>query len=129
LNLASAGRFAYPCVLRNWQLTTDNWQLLPMNLERLLDRFTRYVKVDTTAVPDAGTYPSSAGQLVLGKILVEEFRAIGLAVVEQDSHGLVWATLPGNTADAGSKPVPTIALCAHFDTSPETTGKDVKAQV
>lgn len=100
-----------------------------MNLERLLDRFTRYVKVDTTAVPDAGCYPSSAGQLELGKILVEEFRKIGLAVVEQDSQGLVWATLPGNTADAGAKPVPTIALCAHFDTSPETTGKDVKPQV
>jgi tripeptide aminopeptidase len=100
-----------------------------MNLERLLDRFTRYVKVDTTAVPDAGCYPSSAGQLELGKILVADFRAIGLAVVEQDAHGLVWATLPGNTADAGSAPVPTIALCAHFDTSPETTGKDVKPQV
>jgi len=100
-----------------------------MNLERLLDRFVRYCKIDTTADHDAKSYPSSPGQLVLGKLLVEEFRAIGLAVVEQDKNGLVWATLPGNTPDAGANPVPTIAFCAHFDTSPETTGKDVKPQI
>jgi len=110
-------------------LTTCPLPLPDMNLERLLDRFTRYAKVDTTAVPDAGKYPSSDGQLELGKILVQEFRAIGLAVVEQDQHGLVWATLPGNTPDAGTNPIPAFALCAHFDTSPETTGKNVKPTV
>ncbi|MCE9608048.1 MAG: peptidase T [Planctomycetia bacterium] len=96
-----------------------------MNLDRLLERFCRYVKVDTTAVPDAGCYPSSPGQLVLGRMLADELRTIGMADVEQDAFGLVWGTLPGNIS-AGSAPLEAIAFCAHFDTSPETTGKDVR---
>lgn len=89
---------------------------------RLEERFVRYARVDTTAAPDAGRYPSSVGQFELGRILVDELRALGAADVEQDEHGLVWATLPGNTA----QPIETIAFCAHLDTSPETTGKNVK---
>lgn len=96
-----------------------------MNLERLLERFCRYVKVDTTANAAATTYPSSPGQLELGKLLVGELRELGLADVEQDANGLVWATLPGNAKHA----VDAIALCAHFDTSPETTGKNVRPTV
>jgi tripeptide aminopeptidase len=91
---------------------------------KVLERFLRYVQVDTTAVPDAGCYPSSAGQLVLGRMLADELREVGLVDVEQDEHGLVWATLPGNTPDAE-----TIALCAHMDTSPETSGTNVRPQV
>jgi tripeptide aminopeptidase len=91
---------------------------------RILDRFVRYVQIDTTAVPDAGRYPSSGGQLELGRVLVEELRALDLADVEQDEHGLVWATLPGNTPG-----VEAIALCAHMDTSPETSGTNVRPQV
>ena len=92
---------------------------------RLEERFVRYARVDTTAAPDAGRYPSSVGQFELGRILVDELRALGAADVEQDEHGLVWATLPGNTA----QPIETIAFCAHLDTSPETTGKNVKPVV
>lgn len=95
-----------------------------MNSLRLLNRFLRYVQIDTTAVPDAGKYPSSAGQFELGRVLVDELRALKLADLEQDEHGLVWATLPGNMPN-----VEAIALCAHLDTSPETTGKNVKPQV
>lgn len=96
-----------------------------MNSQRLLERFLRYVRIDTTAVPDSGRYPSSAGQLVLGKLIAEELRTIGLREVEQDAHGLVWGTLPPSVERAGDA----FALCAHFDTSPETTGKNVKPQV
>jgi tripeptide aminopeptidase len=96
-----------------------------MNLERLLERFCRYVQVDTTAVPNAGRYPSSAGQLELGELIADELEELGLADVEQDAHGLVWATLPSNAR----RPIDAIALCAHFDTSPETTGKNVKPTV
>jgi tripeptide aminopeptidase len=96
-----------------------------MNLDRLLARFTRYVQIDTTAVPYAGRYPSSPGQFELGRVVADELRALRLTDVEQDAHGLVWATLPGNT----SAPVEAFALCAHFDTSPETTGKNVKPTV
>jgi tripeptide aminopeptidase len=91
----------------------------------LLDRFCRYVRVDTTASESASTYPSSPGQLVLGKMLVEELQAMGLKDAEQDEHGIVMATIPATI----NKPVPTIAWMAHMDTSPETTGKDVKPVV
>jgi len=95
-----------------------------MSSARLLDRFLRYVRIDTTANDAAATYPSSPGQLELGRMLLEELRAMGLPDAEQDAHGLVWATLPSNLAAA-----PTIAWNAHLDTSPETTGAGVQPQV
>ncbi|MBY0232373.1 MAG: peptidase T [Gemmataceae bacterium] len=94
-------------------------------MERLLERFCRYVRVDTTADEKSATYPSSPGQLELGRMLAEELRAMGLADAEQDSHGIVMATLPATVKHAA----PAIAWIAHVDTSPETTGKGVKPQV
>jgi len=91
-------------------------------METLLDRFCRYVKIDTQADEAAGKYPSSPGQLELGKLLVQELRDIGLRDAVQDENGIVMATLPATTA----KPAPVIAWIAHVDTSPETTGKGVK---
>ena len=100
---------------------------LPMiNHARLLGRFLRYVQIDTTAGDGASTYPSSPGQLVLGKLLADELREMGLSDVEHDAHGLVWATVPA-TVEAHAAPV--VAFNAHVDTSPETTGKNVKPQV
>jgi tripeptide aminopeptidase len=92
---------------------------------RLLRRFLHYVKCDTTARDGARTYPSSRGQLRLGRHLVDELHAIGLADARQDQFGIVLATLPATVA----RPTPVIAWCAHLDTSPETTGKGVKPQV
>ena len=88
----------------------------------LLDRFCRYVRIDTTAVENAGTYPSSPGQLELGRLLAEELRACGAADVVQDQHGIVLATIPATVAHD----VPAIAWIAHVDTSPETTGRHVQ---
>ncbi|MBS0210361.1 MAG: peptidase T [Planctomycetes bacterium] len=96
-----------------------------MNLERLLARFVRYVQVDTTADARSSTYPSSPGQLVLGRLLADELRAIGLADAQQSEHGIVTATLPATVRHAA----PTIAFCAHVDTEPSTSGKNVKPQV
>jgi len=93
-------------------------------MSRLLERFLRYVQVDTTACEGAEAYPSSPGQLELGRMLVEELRGMGLAA-EQDAHGLVLATLPSK----GGRQAPAIAFNAHLDTSPETTGAGVKPQV
>ena len=90
----------------------------------LLQRFLRYVQVDTTADPASSTYPSSPGQLALGKLLLEELQQFGLTDAHQNQHGLVLATLPGNASGA-----PTVALNSHLDTSPETTGAGVKPQV
>lgn len=101
-----------------------------MNHQRLLERFIRYTAVDTTAAPDSTSYPSSPGQLELGKLIAGELRALKLADVEHDANGIVWATVPDNTVPSNTpSKVDAFALCAHFDTSPETTGKNVKAVV
>jgi tripeptide aminopeptidase len=96
-----------------------------MRQDCLLKRFLRYVSIDTTAREGAETYPSSAGQLELGAVLVEELRAMGLERVRQDDHGIVTATLPASADPT----LPAIAFCAHLDTSPETSGAGVKPQV
>ena len=96
-----------------------------MNRQRLLDRFLRYVKIDTTAREEADTYPSSPGQLQLGRMLVEELTAMGIKDAQQDEHGIVLATVPATVKAT----TPVIAWCAHLDTSPETPGKDVKPRV
>jgi len=93
--------------------------------ERLLARFLRYVTIDTTADRQSSTYPSSAGQWELGRVVVDEMRQLALEDIEQDRWGLVWATVPATVA--GNAPV--IALNAHFDTSPETSGSGVKPQL
>ncbi len=91
-------------------------------MKSLLDRFCRYVRIDTTAVENGGTYPSSPGQLELGRMLVEELRAFGAQDATQDKHGIVLATIPATVA----QDVPAIAWIAHLDTSPETTGRNVR---
>jgi tripeptide aminopeptidase len=100
-----------------------------INQQRLLGRFLRYVQIDTTAGEPGGTYPSSPGQLVLGKLLADELREMGLKDVEHDQHGLVWASVPATVKAAGHEPLPVVAFNAHVDTSPETTGKNVKPHV
>ena len=93
-------------------------------MHTLLDRFLRYVRIDTKADDSTTAYPSSPGQLVLGKMLRDELLAIGVADARQDEHGLVFATIPGNVPGA-----PTIAFNSHVDTNPENSGKDVDPQV
>ncbi len=91
-------------------------------METLLDRFCRYVQIDTQADESATTYPSSAGQLELGLLLVEELRAMGLQDAAVDEHGIILATIPATQ----SRPAPVIAWLAHLDTSPETSGHGVR---
>jgi tripeptide aminopeptidase len=100
-----------------------------INHQRLLGRFLRYVQIDTTAGEPGGKYPSSPGQLMLGKLLADELREMGLKGAEHDQHGLVWATVPATMKPAGNEPLPVVAFNAHVDTSPETTGKNVKPHV
>ncbi|MEX2188489.1 MAG: peptidase T [Pirellulales bacterium] len=98
-----------------------------MSQDRLLERFLRYVAVDTTARDAADCYPSSPGQMELGRMLVEELRAMGIADAAQDERGIVIATVPAS--GGASSDAPTIVFNAHLDTSPETTGKNVRPQV
>src|SRR5262249_10438268 len=94
-------------------------------MDSLLDRFCRYARVATQADETATTYPSSPGQLALGKVLAEELRALGLRDAEQDAHGIVMATVPATAGHVA----PTVAWIAHVDTSPETSGVNVKPVV
>jgi len=79
-------------------------------MEALLDRFCRYVRVNTQADEKATTYPSSPGQLELGRLLVKELREMGLGDAEADEHGIVMATIParrrGRGGDGPRKPSP-----------------------
>jgi tripeptide aminopeptidase len=86
--------------------------------EDVLDRFLRYVRVDTRSALDRSQSPSTPGQLDLARILVDELRAAGLADAELDDNGYVYATLPGTG--------PVIGLLAHVDTSPEVSGTNVE---
>ena len=91
----------------------------------VLERFLRYVQIDTQSDPESPTTPSTDKQKNLGRILAEELRALGLADAHLDEHGYVYATLPANT----DKTVPVVCFCSHMDTSPDCSGKDVKPQI
>ncbi len=86
-----------------------------------LERFLKYVKVDTQSDEESTTFPSDPKQLDLSRILVEELKELGINNAELDEHGYVMATLPSNT----EKDVTPIAFIAHVDTSPAVTGKNV----
>lgn len=96
-----------------------------MNQERLLERFLRYVRINTTAREGVEDYPSSQGQWELGRLLVAELQTMGIRDARQNEHAIVLATVPA-TVD---RQVPAIAFCAHLDTSPETSGAGVKPQI
>ena len=86
------------------------------------ERFLRYVKIDTQSDPTSSSTPSTAKQKDLGKVLVEELLAMGIRDAEMDEFGYVYATIPSTT----SKKVPVICFCAHMDTSPDCSGKNVQ---
>lgn len=95
-------------------------------MSRLLDRFYRYIAVDTMSDPESTTVPSTAKQFDLAKLIVEEFKAAGLKA-EMDDHAYVYAELPANLPEG--RKAPDIALIAHIDTSPALDGKCVNPQV
>jgi tripeptide aminopeptidase len=95
-----------------------------INKQQLIDRFLRYVAVDTTANPAATEYPSSPGQLNLGKLLVAEMKAMGIEDAIQDEFGLVYGTVP---ATSTTKTV--LCFNSHMDTSPDASGANVQANV
>jgi len=93
--------------------------------ETVLDRFLRYVVIDTQSDPTSDAQPSTEKQKDLGRVLVSELLALGLTDAHLDEHGNVYATIPANTA----KHVPVICFCSHMDTAPDFTGTNVKPQL
>jgi tripeptide aminopeptidase len=90
-----------------------------------LERFQRYVRIDTQAARDRTASPSTPGQLDLGRLLVEELLEIGIADAALDDNGYVTATLPAT----GEEPQPTIGLIAHMDVSPDAPAAGVEPLV
>jgi tripeptide aminopeptidase len=90
-----------------------------------LERFLRYVRIDTQADPTSPTVPSTAKQLVLSRLLVDELKQIGLADAELEEHGYVLATLPATV----EQDVPTVALLAHVDVAFDAPAANVAPQV
>lgn len=116
-------------------------------MSTLLNRFLRYVKIDTQSDETSSTYPSTAKQLILSRMLADECRALGLSDVTCDEFGIVMATVPATLWDAEShhvrpndgaitspaqvnaianNPTPVIAFVAHVDTSPEYSSTNVQ---
>ena len=91
--------------------------------ESAMDRFLRYVKVDTQSAEEAGKFPSTDKQLVLARLLEKEMKGLGVQDVRISAHGIVYGMVPGNLSD--NSKVPTIGFIAHMDTSPAVSGANV----
>lgn len=93
-------------------------------MEKILDRFLRYVAVDTQSCEESQSQPSTEKQLDLLKMLCSELNAMGVKA-ELDEYGYVMGTIPANT-DAK---VPAVGFIAHVDTAPDASGTDIKPQI
>lgn len=92
-------------------------------MKTVTERFLRYVSFDTQSDEESTTCPSTSKQKLLGAVLVEEMRQIGIADARMDENGYVYGTVPGD------KSLPIIGLIAHMDTSPDASGANIKAKI
>ena len=92
-------------------------------MESVVERFLRYVSYDTASDEFSESCPSTPNQKLLGTAIAEEMRAMGIADARVDENGYVYGTVPGE------KDLPTIGLIAHMDTSPDASGKNIKARI
>ena len=94
-------------------------------MEKIIDKFLRYVAVETTSDEGSTTHPSSLKELNLGRMLVEELKAMGVSDACIDENGYVMAHIPSNTG----KESPALGFIAHVDTAPDASGADIKPQI
>jgi len=98
--------------------------------EKMIERFFRYVKVDTQSKEGIeDVFPSTEKQKNLLSILKDEMIEMGFQDVSMDEYGYVFGTYPSNLPENEAKDLPTIGLLAHVDTSPDVSGKDVKPTI
>jgi tripeptide aminopeptidase len=91
-------------------------------MKQLVERFMRYVAIDTQSDPERSTFPSTEKQKDLSSLLAAELVQIGVADAHMDEWGYVYATIPSNI----DKEVPVICFCSHVDTAPDCSGTNVK---
>lgn len=94
------------------------------NMEKLLDKFLRYISVDTQSDPESESQPSTQKQFNLLNMLLNELKAMGIEAT-LDEYGYVMASIPSNTG----KNIPPIGFISHVDTSPDASGADIKPQI
>jgi tripeptide aminopeptidase len=94
-------------------------------MEKLIERFIRYVKINTQSNENSQTCPSTKGQTILGRLLADEMKEIGLQDISIDENGYIMATLPGNIP----KKLPVLGFLAHMDTSPDNSAEHVNPQL
>ncbi|NIM20141.1 MAG: peptidase T [Candidatus Latescibacteria bacterium] len=97
--------------------------------ESALERFKRYVQVDTQSQEDSDRFPSTEKQLALCRMLLDELKALGVGDATMDQYGYVFGTVPSNLTKEETRRVPAIGFIAHVDTSPAVTGAGVKPVV
>src|SRR5581483_759513 len=95
--------------------------------ESVVDRFLRYVRIDTQSQEDQAATPSTAKQWELARLLAKEVEALGAANVRVSEHCMVYATVPANVPNG--EEIPVVGLLAHVDTSPAVSGTNVKPVV
>ena len=93
-------------------------------MEKVTDKFLRYVSFETTSDENSTTHPSSLKELDLSKQLVKEMKEMGIEDASLDEYGYVMGTIPSNI----DREVPVLGFIAHVDTSPDASGKDIKPQ-
>ena len=91
----------------------------------ITDRFLKYVSFTTTSDENTNMTPSTPGQMIFAKYLADELKSIGMKDITLDKNGYIMATLPANT----DKKVPVIGFISHMDTSPDSSGKNVKPRI
>jgi tripeptide aminopeptidase len=96
------------------------------DLPGVVERFLRYVRVDTQSDRDSESTPSTEKQKDLSRLLEAELRDLGLADAEMDEYGYVYATLPSTVGNDRASRMPTVALLAHVDTAPDEPGGPVE---
>lgn len=95
--------------------------------QEILERFLRYIAIDTMADPESPTQPSTEKQLNLSRLLVEELKEMGISDVTLDKYGYVMATIPSNLPEGAE--TPKIGFIAHVDTAPDAPGDNIKPQI
>jgi len=96
-----------------------------INKKQLIERFIKYVTIDTESDPNNPAFPSTENQWDLANVLVKDLKVIGMQDISLDENCYIMATLPSNV----SYNVPIIGFVSHMDTSPDFTGKNVKPQI
>ena len=97
--------------------------MIAINEVALVERFMRYVQIDTQSSPESQSYPTTEKQKDLSRVLQIELKEMGLDHVELDEYGYLYATIPSNT---DKQQVPAICFCSHVDTAPDCSGTNVK---